>query len=100
MIIKLNKSELFWSLINPVDVEDIVVILNESAPEAKIEFDKLPTWAKKQIESSVKDRKISTDEAIPSAATAKAVELKAEVVVIESKNKKKASKKVTAKAIA
>ncbi|MDD3412445.1 MAG: hypothetical protein PHY47_00430 [Lachnospiraceae bacterium] len=102
MIIKLNKSELFWSLINPIDVEDIIVILNESTPQANVDFDKLPSWAKTQIESSIKNRAISADQVIALSATTNAVEpkvIEATNAVVTSKNKKKVSKKVTAKAI-
>ena len=98
MIIKLNKGELFWSMINPVDVEHILVILNESAPEATVEFEKLPKWAQKQIETSVKLKKISTEPDVASIAANK-VEAIAIQEVPKKKVSKKVSKKVTAKAI-
>jgi hypothetical protein len=99
MKVKLNKRELFWCLINPQDIEEILIVLNESNPEVDIDFDKLPKWAKDQISSSAKLDKISTEpdlKAIPTA-TAVAVEKKEPAKV--SVPRKKVAKKVTAKAL-
>ena len=52
MKIELAKRDGFWSLIDPENVETVVVVMNENAPSIEINFDKLPEWAKKQVMSS------------------------------------------------
>ena len=52
MKIELVKKENFWSLIDPENLDNVVVIMNENAPSIEINFDKLPDWAKNQILSS------------------------------------------------
>lgn len=52
MKIELIKKENFWSLIDPDNLDNVVVIMNENAPSIEINFEKLPEWAKKQILSS------------------------------------------------
>lgn len=82
MKLKLNKKELFWSIIDPLNVENVLVVLNEASPEADVDFDKLPAWAKSQITAGVKRDKLSTDPVIKS----------------EAAGEKKVTKKVTKKA--
>lgn len=68
MKVKLNKRELFWSLINPRDLEDILVVLNESNPEVDINYEKLPKWAQDQIDSSAKSGKIDLESGVKVAS--------------------------------
>lgn len=68
MKLKLNKKELFWSIIDPMNVENVLVVLNEASPEADVDYDKLQSWAKGQIAAGVKSGKLSTDPEIKSEA--------------------------------
>lgn len=99
MKVKLNKKELFWCLINPQDIEEILIVLNESNPETDIDFDKLPKWAKDQILSSAKLDKISTEPDVKATPVATAVKEEKKEIIKELPVKKKVAKKVTAKAI-
>lgn len=62
MKIELAKSENFWSLIDPENIESVVVILNENSRTVEINYDKLQNWAKEQIEASEKSSKIIVTE--------------------------------------
>lgn len=54
MELKLSKDEMFWALINPADVNDVTLVLNQREPVQTVDEAKLPLWAKKQIVSSHK----------------------------------------------
>lgn len=92
MKLKLNKKELFWSLIDPMDVEKVLVILNESTPEADVNYEKLPKWAKAQIAAASKTGKLSTDPEIKLEASKKKVTKK---VTKKATSKKKVAKHVS-----
>lgn len=85
MKLKLNSKELFWALMDPKDL-NAVIVLNGSNPAEEIDYDKLPTWAKKQIMSSAQSKMISTDP-----------ELKSDVVEKVTKKTSKVAKKATSK---
>jgi hypothetical protein len=61
MKITLNKNELFWSLINPEDLEDVRMVLNEKEPQVEVNFKEQPKWVQSQIFNSVSAGRISTD---------------------------------------
>lgn len=65
MKLELSKTENFWCLINPEDVQNVIVILNENAPVLDISFEELPLWAKQQIVDSELSGKVrSTPKAV------------------------------------
>ncbi len=92
MNLKLCKNELFWSLIDPQDIEKIGVILNANASEVEINYDKLPHWAKQQIVRSVTAKRITTSPVATLQATEKSGTTK-----VAKKTKKKVAKKKVAK---
>lgn len=61
MIVKLAQNEVFWSLVDPRDIEKVGVILNSNAREVEIDYDKLQVWAKEQIVNSVKLKRVMTE---------------------------------------
>lgn len=92
MNLELCKNELFWSLIDPQDIEKVGVILNANASTVEINYEKLPHWAKEQIVKSVKAQRIKTSP----LATLQAVD-KSGTTKVTKKTKKKVAKKKVAK---
>lgn len=58
MKIALNPNQMFWGLIDPIDLK-MTLSLTELHPNTEIDESKLHAWEIKQILGSVKDKRIS-----------------------------------------
>lgn len=60
MKITLDHNQTFWALIHP-ETNQVLLLVNEDKPSAKIEIKELPDWAKEQIASSVQGKRVKID---------------------------------------